>query len=76
MNWFEGIVVYAVIWWLVIFAVLPWGVRIPDKVEPGFATSAPEHPRLWMKAGVTTVVSAVLWIIADLIISSNLISFR
>ena len=76
MNWFTGIVVYAVIWWLVIFTVLPWGVRIPDNPQPGLATSAPEQPRLWLKVVVTSVISAVLWIIADLIISSDLISFR
>ena len=76
MNWFSGVLVYIVIWWLVLFAVLPWGVRIPEQAEPGFATSAPERPRLWLKAGVTTVIAALLWVAAYLIISSDLISFR
>ncbi len=49
MNWFESLVAFIVIWWLVLFMVLPWGVRIPDKAEPGHATSAPVRPRLWLK---------------------------
>ena len=27
MNWVEGIVVYVITWWLVIFCVLPIGVK-------------------------------------------------
>ena len=41
MHWASGILVFVVLWWLVIFAVLPWGVRIPDKAEAGHADSAP-----------------------------------
>ena len=44
MNWLTGILVYVMIWWVVIFAVLPWGVRVPDEPEPGHAASAPETP--------------------------------
>ena len=27
MNWFTGVVLYALIWWTVLFAVLPFGTR-------------------------------------------------
>ena len=76
MSWVSGIVVYTILWWLVFFAVLPWGVRVPDETEPGFATSAPERPRLWLKVGITSLIAAALWIAADQIIRSDLISFR
>jgi predicted secreted protein len=76
MNWVTGLMVYAIVWWVVIFAVLPWGVRVPDEPEPGHASSAPDKPMLWRKAAITTVVSAVIWFAIYLVIESDLISFR
>lgn len=76
MSVISGIVVYVIIWWVVFFAVLPWGVRIPDRTEPGFATSAPERPRLGLKVAVTSGIAALLWVGAYFLISSDLISFR
>jgi predicted secreted protein len=56
-----GIAIYVTLWWVVLFAVLPWGVRVPDEVESGHATSAPANPRILLKFLVTSVVSALLW---------------
>ena len=76
MSWFTGLATYLVIWWIVLFAVLPWGVRVPDRVEAGHADSAPDRPRLWLKAGVTTLVAAVLWCVVWWFATTDLISFR
>jgi predicted secreted protein len=75
MNWVEGVVVYVLIWWVVIFAVLPFGAKPPDQVATGHA-SAPAKPRLWLKAGIVTVVSAVIWFAIHAVVQSDLISFR
>lgn len=56
-----GIMVYVVVWWLAWFAILPIGIRVPDHVPTGQATSAPENPRLLLKAGLATVIAALLW---------------
>jgi predicted secreted protein len=61
MGWATAIMVYVVLWWLAWFAVLPLGVRIPEEVPYGQATSAPENPRLLWKAGLATVIAALLW---------------
>ena len=53
MNWVEGIVVYVLVWWVVIFAILPFWVRQQDEVPPGHAFGAPAHPHLWRKAAIT-----------------------
>ncbi|MGZ9034573.1 MAG: DUF1467 family protein [Rhodospirillales bacterium] len=78
MGWVSGIAVYIVIWWLVIFMVLPWGVQPIEQadVEKGHAASAPLHPRMLRKVALTTVISAVLWLIAYAIIEGGAISFR
>lgn len=67
---------YLIIWWVVIFAVLPWGVKVPEQPEPGHATSAPEKPMLWRKLAITTLISALLWLVAYLVVESDLISVR
>ena len=76
MTWFEGLVTFVIIWWMVLFTVLPWGVRVPDAPEKGHATSAPVRPRLWLKLSVTTAIAVLLWGIAYWLAASNLISFR
>jgi predicted secreted protein len=76
MSWVEGVVVYVLVWWVVIFAVLPWGNRPPRELVPGHAPSAPARPRLWLKAGVTTLAAAVIWLIIWAIVQSDWINFR
>lgn len=76
MTWFEGLITFAIIWWLVLFIVLPWGIHIPDAPAKGHATSAPARPRLSLKLAVTTGIALVLWGIAFWLAASDLISFR
>ena len=76
MSWFSGLIVYVIIWWLVLFMVLPWGVNPPENPAPGHAPSAPARPRILLKFAVTTAIATVLWGIAFAIIQSDLISFR
>ena len=48
MSLVTALVAYAIIWWMVFFMVLPFGVRTAEEVgettEPGHAPSAPGHP--------------------------------
>jgi predicted secreted protein len=76
MNWFSGVLVYVMIWWVVLFTVLPWGIKVPEEPEPGHATSAPDKPRLGRKFLITTVIATVLWGVAYALIESELITFR
>jgi predicted secreted protein len=55
--------IYFVVWWIVLFAVLPWGVRTQDEegqVTLGTTHSAPARPLLIRKAIATTVVAAIV----------------
>jgi predicted secreted protein len=76
MTWVQGVVAYTIIWWLVIFAVLPFGVRPLDKGDIGHAAGAPANPRLWLKAGITTVLATVIWLGFYALVASDLISLR
>jgi predicted secreted protein len=76
MNWFEATVAYVIIWWVVLFAILPIGVRPTEPGDIGHAAGAPANPRLWFKAGLTTLVAAVVWLGFFAVVNSGLISFR
>lgn len=59
-----GIATYFTMWWIVLFAVLPFGVHSHDEegtTVPGTDPGAPVRPRLLLKAAWTTVISAVLF---------------
>ena len=77
---FSGALVYVILWFLVLYLVLPFGVRTPEEagiaLEPGQASSAPVRPRLGVKFLVTTVIATALWGIYYWVAASGLISFR
>jgi predicted secreted protein len=76
MNWFIGTAAYVIIWWVVIFMVLPFGVRRVDAPEPGHDAGAPQNPRLKLKVAVTTVVAALLWLALYWAVNTGLVNFR
>ena len=76
MSVFQGVVAYIIIWWMVLFAVLPFGIRPTEKGDIGHAAGAPANPRLWLKAGITTLVAAAIWVGFYFLATSDLISFR
>jgi predicted secreted protein len=76
MNWFTGIMVYVVIWWLVIFCVLPIGVTPANEAHLGHDPGAPANPRMGFKVLLTTGITTVIFAIVYLIIISDWISFR
>ena len=76
MTWFNGILAYLIIWWVVLFAVLPWGVKVPEQPEEGHATSAPERPMMWRKVAITTLLSGLVWLGVYALIEADLIAIR
>jgi predicted secreted protein len=59
-----AIALYVVIWWIVLFAMLPIGVRTQyddGEVSPGTAESAPQRPQLLAKMLATTVIAGVVF---------------
>ena len=59
--WFSQAAIYLLIWFVVLFTVLPVGVRRVEDPEPGHDPGAPASPQLPRKALITTVISLVLW---------------
>lgn len=76
MGWISGIVVFLMIWWVTLFAVLPWGNRRDEERLVGTVHSAPDQPRLIRKFLITTAISCLLWLVVYGLIESNIISFH
>jgi predicted secreted protein len=68
---------YLVIWWIVLFAMLPIGVRTSEEEGeekvPGAAESAPHLPNLLPKMVATTVVSSIVFAVLYVIIVHHVI---
>lgn len=69
----SALVLFAVIWWMVFFIVLPLRLvtqKEQGEVVEGTPASAPVNPNLRRKLGITTLCALVLWgIVAGVIIS-------
>ena len=60
MSFFNIALVFLITWCLVWFLTLQFGIKAPDKVEEGHASSAPDKPRLLIKAAIATAIACVL----------------
>ena len=78
MDWATALATYAIIWWLVMFMVLPWGVRRidPEDLGEGDNPGAPANPRILLRAAITTVAAAVIFCLIYVVFISGVFSFR
>ncbi len=63
MTWISVIAVYFVLWWLVLFAMLPFGLKTQEEdgdVTLGTVSSAPKGPHMLRAVIRTTIVSAII----------------
>ena len=65
MKLISAIAIYFIIWWAVLFAVLPFGVRnaheAGEAVGDGHEPGAPVNPHLLRKALITTAIATAIF---------------
>lgn len=77
MRWFTGIILYLLIWWMVLFAVLPLGIRTVADADPATGwRGLPEKIRGGRILLITSLVALVVWAVAEAVILSPWLSFR
>ena len=79
MSITSAIVLFAVIWFMVLFIALPIGLRTQGdegKVTPGTHASSPANLNMKRKALWVTAISVVLWVLIAGVILSGAISVR
>ena len=70
----NGILIYILLWWVTLFAVLPLGVRgqaEENEVVPGSEPGAPIRSNILKKFLMTTIISAVLFVIVYFMIVND-----
>lgn len=63
MSWVSVFAVYFILWWVVLFATLPFSLRTQDdekEVTLGTVSSAPKGPHILRAIVRTTIVSALI----------------
>jgi predicted secreted protein len=65
MNLASALAIYFIIWWLVLFVVLPFGIRnaheTGETVDEGHEPGAPVNPRLVRKVLITTILASLIF---------------
>lgn len=77
MNLTGGIVLYAVLWFLTLFVLLPIGARSQadtGEVTPGTPAGAPANHQLGRKSILATVIAALLWAVIATVILGGYIT--
>lgn len=65
MSFTSMLAIYFIVWWLTLFAVLPFGVRTQGEageVVPGSPESAPANFAIGRTALITTVVASIVFV--------------
>ena len=78
MSLTTAVAIYFIIWWTVLFAVLPFGVRSQEEsgaVAPGTDPGAPAIPKLWRKLFWTTVAASVVFALCVVVYGYRLVTF-
>ncbi len=76
IDFFLGMMVYIVIWFICLFMVLPLGIVTQEEnnqVVSGTVKSAPRKVNMKYKVFLTTVVAMVVFLISYFVLSSRII---
>jgi predicted secreted protein len=71
--------IFFLIWWVVLFAVLPWGVhgqQEAGEIVPGSDPGAPAIPNLRWKLVWTTLIAAVIFATFDVVYAERWITIE
>ena len=78
MSLTTGSAIFFLIWWVVLFAVLPWGVHSQHEggevATPGTDPGAPIVPHLGRKLIWTTVVSGAIFAVCYVVYVERLVT--
>ena len=75
-----SIIVYVIIWWVIFFSVLPFGIEsnkeiFTDSIE-GADPGAPKNPKIAKKFLVTTIITSILFIVIYYLATNDFLNLR
>jgi predicted secreted protein len=69
-----ALAIFFLIWWVTLFAVLPWGIKSQhegQEIAPGTDPGAPTRARIGWKLVWTTVVAAAIYGVSAVIYAEH-----
>lgn len=76
MGWATWAAIYFTVWWTVLFAVLPFGVKRDEAEQVGHQPGAPARPMILRKFIWTSIISALLVFAAWSMAKMGLLDWR
>ena len=75
-----SIIVYVLIWWVIFFSVLPFGIEsnkeiFKDSIE-GNDPGAPKNPKIAKKFLITTIITSIIFIMIYYAVKLNFLNLR
>ena len=75
-----SIIVYVLIWWVIFFSVLPFGVQsnkevFKEKIE-GIDPGAPKNPKIAKKFLITTLITSLIFLVIYYLVNINFLNLR
>jgi len=74
MSVTTALAIFFLIWWVTLFAVLPWGIKSQhegQEIAPGTDPGAPSTARIGWKLLWTTVVAAAIYAVCFVIFAEH-----
>ncbi len=78
MSIMSAIALYAIIWFMTLFLVLPFRMKTQGEagdVVPGTPSSAPSDAQMWRKARLVTIIATAAYVVIAGIILSEVVTF-
>ncbi len=72
-----SLAIFFLIWWVTLFAVLPWGVHSQHEggeITPGTDPGAPAAPQLGRKLIWTTLVAGLIFAVLHFVMARHLVT--
>jgi predicted secreted protein len=80
MSFISMLAVYFIIWWVVLFAVLPFGVKSVSEgahgADDGHDPGAPIHPQMVRKALITTLIAGIIFALFYVGVTTGVLSLE
>lgn len=73
MTLLTAFFIYLLVWWVVIFAVLPLGVERHGEDGKGYDAGAPKNANMKKKLILTTVLSAIIVLLIYILVEVGVI---
>ena len=68
--------IYFLIWWVMLFTVLPLGIKRHEEHGKGFDAGAPANPQLGKKIILNTALSAVILAIIEGLVKTGVLDWH